>query len=288
MTWEIKKTDDEQPMITDEGKIVYIDPEKNELPLDPPAMYQKITDLGRENKIHREKYSTLKSKVSPLADIEDIDAWKKEADKALETVANFNDKDYLEASKVEELKRDMKNSYEEKLTSKDMKMSELQKNHATELSQKDSQIRNLMVTSRFAASNYFSGGSDSKTTLTSDIAEAYFGGHFKVEVVDGQTQLRAYYDKANTDLVYSKVNPGEPADFDEAITFIIDRYPGKDNILRANASGSGGSGGSGQNASGTDDLSVLQKQYKDALKAGESGLAVALKNKIFQLQQKQT
>lgn len=287
MTLKLKINEETQgPVVTEDGKIIYLNDSGEELPLDPAAMYQKINDLGKQNKADRNNYVTLRNRYSVFEDIEDIEAWKGEADKALETVANFEEKDWLEASKVEALKKDMKDSYDEKLRQKDVKLSETEKAHADVVAGKDNQIRTLMISTRFASSPYFTGEKKT-TTLNPEIAEAYFGKHFKVEQPKepGKSPYLRAYD-FNGDLINSKVNPGEPADFDEAMGIIIDLYPAKDSILISSGGGSGAGGGGGGGITPADELAKLKKQHAEALAAGQTTTAVALKNKIFALQQR--
>ncbi|MDA3788084.1 MAG: hypothetical protein PF503_06280 [Desulfobacula sp.] len=272
------------PIVTPEQKIIYIDdqdPDKKELPLDPAAMYAKIGDLGNQNKKDRDNYRDLRDKFKPVMEIEDFAEWHTKATEALTTVENFNDKDWMKADKVDKLKADMKESYEAKLTGKDTILSTTLKDHATQLGTKDQQIRTLMVSNQFSGSPYFVG-EKKKTNLPPDIGEAYFGKHFKVEEQEGKSVLRAYYEGGEP--IISKLNPGEPAGFHEAMGIIIDLYPGKDSILVATSGGSGGPGGLGDDED-ADDLASLKKQHKEALAAGNTQVAIGLKNKIFNLEQ---
>lgn len=289
MTWKLK-TDPENndaPVVDDQGRVVYIDPDGKELPLDPPAMYQKIADLGKENQTHRTKYDEVVKKFDALKDIEDIVKWKEEADKALEAVANFNDKDWMKAEKVESLKKQITDAYEQKLKDKEKGVATLQADHQAEIEKLNQQIRRLLVSNKFAVSKYFSGGGEkSVTILPSNIAEDHFGKYFQVEEgADGMPVIKAVYN--NGDPVLSKVNPGEPADFEEAIGLIIDQYPGKESILRSTSGGSGGGGGEGNEEEGdSGDLAKLRKQYAEAQAAGNTRLMVTLKNRIFDLEKK--
>jgi len=159
-------------------------------------------------------------------------------------------------------------------------LAEAIKTHTELLSKKDSEIRRLMVTNKFAVSSFFVG-EKKKTTLPPDIGEAYFGKNFKVEEIDGESKLRAYY--SNGEPIISRLNPGEPAEFEEAMGLIIDAYPGKDGILAAPGGGSGGGGGHGQEGE-SDDLANLKQKHKEAMEAGQSQLAISLTNKIFALE----
>ncbi|MGD9156794.1 MAG: hypothetical protein PVG39_00170 [Desulfobacteraceae bacterium] len=289
MTWKLK-TDPENndaPVIDDQGRIVYIDPDGKELPLDPPQMYNKISELGKENQTHRTKHEEVVKKFEAFKDIEDIAKWKEEADKALEAVANFNDKDWMKAEKVDSMKKQITDAYEQKLKDKDKGIGDLKTEHQLAIEKLNQQIRRLLVSNKFAVSKYFSGGGDkSVTILPSNIAEDHFGKYFQVEEGnDGMPTIKALY--ANGDPVLSKVNPGEPADFEEAIGLIIDQYPGKESILRGTSGGSGGGGGGGEDETGdSGDLAKLKKQYAEAQTAGNSRLCVTLKNRIFELERK--
>ena len=279
----VLKTDENGNAVVVEGKIIYVDEDNDgkEYPLDPPQLYSKVADLGKENKKRREKIAEVEAKYLAFADIEDVEEWKKSADEAIATVANFNDKDFLEAGKVEKMKSEMKDAYEKQLGQKDEKIKALNTKHAEDLSAKDSQIRTLMVSNRFSTSPYFNG-EESVTTMPPDVAEAFFGKHFKVENIDGDLTLRAYF---GNDEITSEINPGDPADFEEAIGIIIDKYPNKDHILRAPGGGSGGSGGGGGGSTPTDELKKLKQQLEEAQKGGKFNEAIALKNMIFKLEQ---
>jgi hypothetical protein len=285
MKLEMKVDPESKAPVIQDGKILYIDLDDNnrELPLDPVQLYTKVADLGKENQNHRTKLQETVELYSPFKDIEDLTAWKSEADKALETVANFNDKDWMKADKVEKLKAEMNAAWEDKLKLKDQGIAELKSNHEQEINRLNGQIRELMVSNKFSQSKYF--GPDSITGMLPEVGEAYFGKSFKVEVDDkGRPVTRGYYD--NGDMVTSKLNPGEPADFEEAIGLIIDAHPKKNSFIKASSGGSGAGGGSGDGAGGgADELSQLEAAHQKATKEGRMGDAIALKNKIFKLRQ---
>lgn len=285
MTWKIKLDPETKSPVFDEDRIVYLDPDGKELALNPPAMYQKIADLGKENQKHRLKFDEMKKKFEIFSGIEDISEYKTKADEALQTVANFNDKDWMKAEKVDKLKSEITSAYEEKIKNINIAFGEKEKSLLSEMDKKQNQIRRLLISNKFAISKYFSGGGDkSKTILPSNIAEDHFGKFFKVEEgPDGLPITRAYYNDG--DPVISRVNPGEPADFEEAIGLIIDKYPNKESILRSGFGGSGSSGSSGDNAD-DNDLTTLRRKYADAKKEGNMQLAISLNNRINALMKK--
>ena len=284
--WKLK-VDDKGVALLEEGKPVYISPDEKELALDAPQMYQKIIDLGAENKKRREGLETATSQLKIFEGIEELSEWKIEADKALETVKNYADKDWLRADKVDKLKSDMKDAYDEQLDGAKKSFGLKEDEFKATVGKKNSQIRELMVSNRFATSAYFSG-TEPKTNLPPEIAETYFGNYFKVEEEEktGKLILVAY--DAKGDQIYSRNNPGERAEFDEAMTAIFDAYPGKDKLLKASpGGGSGGSGGSGAGSGqgDSDDIKKLETDYADALKVGNAKLAIGIKNKLFALKQ---
>lgn len=285
MVIELKLNEEtKQPTLTEDGKIQCLDDGK-ELNLDIVSMYQKITDLGLENKTRRETANELKEKFSIFTEIEDLADYKKKADTAIKAQQDWKDEDWMKASKVNELKKQMSDSFEEKIKAKDIAIGEIEVSHVEKLSGKDAQIRNLLVSSKFTGSKFFNG-ENPKTLLTPDIAEAYFGKNFKVEIVGDKTVLRAYYDGDGKNAVLSKQNPGEPAPFEEAIEFIIDKYPNKDNILRTSKGGSGGTGGSGGDHEEKDDVSELNKKWQKAKEEKNVGEMVRLKGLIVIAQSK--
>jgi hypothetical protein len=283
----VLKLDENGNVVVVNGKVIYVDEDADnkEYPLDPPSMYSKIIDLGKENKVHRDKKDELEKKLSLFDGIEDIEVWKKESDVARETVKNFSDKDLIDAKKVDEVKAEMKDAYEKKLVAKDNEIKALAQKHNDVLSEKDKNIRHLMISNKFSASPHFSGDESSITTIPPDLAESYFGGNFKVEVINGKPELRAYYNDIE---ITSQLNPGEPADFEEAISILIDKYPRKNSILRAPGGGSGGGGGGGGgDTTPTDAIGKLKQQLVEAQKANNFTASIALKNQIAALQKKQ-
>ncbi len=279
MDWKIK-VDDDGHVVLQDGKPVYTDPDGKEITLDPPNMYGKIIDLGKESKGHRERADAHELVVKLFDGVEDVPAWHVEATKALQTVKDFNDKDWLKADKVEKLKADMKLAYEDQSATLKKDFTTQLKASADVVGKKDAQIRVLMVSNKFATSTMF-GGQDPKTTLPPEIAETYFGKNFKVEEDDktGVLNLVAYYN--NGDPVYSRTNPGELALFDEALSSIFEAYPGNKALLRGKGAGSGAGGGQGGSDDEDDDVKKLETDYAEAQKRQDAKAMVAIKNKLF-------
>ena len=271
----------------DLARPIYISPEGKEVALDPVGMYGKILEMGKTEKELRGNHKRLEGQLQLFADIEDVAVWKEEADKALTTVANFNDKDWMKAEKVEKLKEDMNVAHSKKLKEVQESFSLKEGDFTSTITKKDGQIRKLMVSNKFATHPLFSGR-DPKTSLPPEIAETYFGKNFKVEENEsGELILRSYYDSAGNDPVYSHESPGELAEFTEAMFSIFEKYPGSKSLMKSSGSGTGGTGGTGAEGEKEDEIAKLEKQYAAAVEARNVQLQIALKNRLHNLRQKQ-
>ena len=201
-----------------EGKPIDVDNSGNEVAIDVPHMFSKITALNKESKDFREAAEAAEAKLSAFNNIDPVAAAK-----ALETVSNLDQKKLIDAGEVEKVKTQVSSVYEEKLAA-------LNKTHGEQIGAKDAHIYKLEVSNKFASSPFINGDT-AKITLPPDVAEAMFGKNFKIE--DGR--LVAYI---GDEKIYSKERAGELADFEEALPIIVDRYPMKDRILKGvNASG---------------------------------------------------
>lgn len=292
------KLDDKGNAILEEGKPVYVDKDGNDIALDATALYVKIAELGTEAKNHRTAKGSLKKELDTIKGIfdgvEDLEEWKKTADKNAEMVQNFNEKDMMDVKKVDEIKKAQKEAFDQEKDGLLRSFSEKEQEHQNLLSTKDGIIYKLTVSSQFARSPWFVG-KDSRTILTPEIAQAYFGKYFKVEEFGKdengipQTRVTGYI---GDDPIYSKkpLKAGELAEFDEAMGVIIEQYPMKDNILRSSGGGSGAGGGSGGGGAGKgtmeSKLAELEEAHKLAKSEGRAKDAIVLKNRIFELRQK--
>ena len=221
----IKVGEKSMPMVLDDDK---------EFELDAIHLFGKIPALQTEAKEHRLKKEEALKKLEPFIDVDPV-----AAKAALEKVKTLNESEMMAMGDVEKLKvqilkvetdrqEEIKREYEKALGEKNDIIIEMQ-----------GDIYKAVVSSQFSKSPWFTG-QDSKTNLTPDIAEAYFGRNFKVDKVDGDLKVIGY---VGEDKVYSKERPGELAHFDEAIGVIINNYPMKENILsKSKGTGATGSG----------------------------------------------
>ena len=250
MPW--KRDDNGNLALDEENNPIRVDAEGKEYPFGDSNLdgtLSKLEKLNRDEAGYRKTAEQLKQKLKPLEDIEDVETWRSEADKAMKTMQNLKDKDLVDANEVENLKKQLSESYEKKIQEKDQALQE-----------KDSLVYNLMVSQNFAKSQALEN-----TVLPPDVAEAYFGKHFKIE--DGQVVGYLGNDK-----IYSKQNPGQLATFDEALTEIIDQYPMKDRILKGPAGGSGSNStpaNSGHGVKAKKDLRTAKDKAKYISKHGQ-------------------
>ena len=95
----------------------------------------------------------------------------------------------------------------------------------------ETQLYDSMIGGSFAGSKYIAD----KIAIPADLLQARFGQAFKVE----EGKIVAY--DASGNKIYSRAKPGELAQFDEALEFLVENYPQKDYILKASGNNGGGS-----------------------------------------------
>lgn len=163
----------------------------------------------------RDARGKLEKQIKKFEGIEDPEA----ALKALETIQNLDQKKLIDAGEVEKVKSEVEKVYKAKLEEKDQALQE-----------KDSILARELIGGRFARSKFIS----EKMAIPPDLVEARFGSSFKIE----QGRVIAYDQHGNQ--LYSKEKPGELAEFDEALSILVEQYPYKDSILKgSNATGPG-------------------------------------------------
>lgn len=215
------KLDDEGHAVLKDGMPVYIHDDGKEAPFDASSAVATIKSRNAEAKTNRERYETAEEKLKAFDGIEDPET----ARKALSIVQNLDHKKLVDAGEVERLKSEINKTWQEKLDAESKKASTLEQ-----------QLHGEIVGGSFARSKFIAD----KLAIPPDMVQAAFGARFKVE----EGKLKAY--DADGNPIYSKVKAGNPADFDEAMEILVDQYPHKESILRANnASGSGAPAGSG-------------------------------------------
>lgn len=206
------KTDENGNVVVQDGKPVYMYDDGQEIAFDAMQNMAKISQLNAEAKQHREAKEKAETLLKAFDGLNADDAKK-----ALETVKNLDDKRLIDAGEVEKVKAEAKKAFDEQLAEKDAQINKIKQEY-----------NNAVIGGAFARSSFIKD----KTLLPSDIVQSSFGSHFTME----NGKIVANLGGGNP--IYSRKNPGELADFDEALETIISQYPHKDSILR----GSGASG----------------------------------------------
>lgn len=219
--------------------------------LDAIHLFGKIPALQEEAKGHRLKAKEATDKLVVFGDLNPEDARK-----ALDTVKNLKSGDLTKAEDVEKLKKDISSAFESQIVEVKKGYDQKLLDAANELVQKDAKIYHLSVSGKFANSKYFTGGDKSLSILSAGMAESFLGSHFKME----EGSVVAYDFHGNK--IMSREKPGELANFDESLDFIIENHPEKDKILRAIPGGSGAHGSDGA----TGKKAITRSQY-DAMDA---------------------
>jgi len=218
-----------------DGKPVYLSDDGKEIAFDAPATASTIARITDESKGYKTRAQEAEGKLKAFEGIED----PKAAKDALAKVANWGDKELVEAGKVEEIKAAAIKAVEDKYAPIVQERDTLQ-----------TALHSEKIGGSFARSKFIAD----KIAVPADIIESRFGANFKLE--DGKVVA---YDQ-NKNPIYSKSNPGNHADFDEALEILVEAYPHKDSILK----GSGGSGSGkqpGQGGQGGGAKTILRSEW---------------------------
>lgn len=225
---------DGKPLYEDEGK---------EIAFDAPGTRATITRLNSEAKGHRERAEAAEKAAKAFEGIDDADA----ARKALETVANLDAKQLVDAGEIEKVKSEISKAFQAQLDEANTKAQNYEQ-----------QLYSEKIGGSFARSKFIA----EKLAVPADMVQATFGKNLKIE--DGQI---VGYD-ANGNKIFSRSRPGELADFDEALETLVEQYPHKDHIWRpTGANGGGAPQGSGPAKPPKGDLGGSREERLAAIKA---------------------
>jgi Mn-dependent DtxR family transcriptional regulator len=247
------KLDDKGIVVVQDGKPVYLTEDGKEVAFDAPATKDTISRLNNEAKTHRERAEAAETKLKLFDGIDDPE----KARKAIETVKNFDDKKLIDAGEVEKVKKEAQDAYAEQIKAQEKKYQPV----ITERDSLKSQLHHEKLSTAFGRSKFIAD----KLAIPVDLAQAKFGTNFQV-MDDGKIRAKG----ADGNLVYSRANPGNPADFDEAFEILVDAYPYRDNILKGSGASGGGAGGTGGGAGGG--KQVTRAQF-DAMTPAEQSKA---------------
>ncbi len=271
MPW---KTDENGMIVVQDEAPVWVyedgDNKGKEAPVEFGKTLASIQKLTAESVSRKEKIKEMSGTISIITDagIEDVEAFIKDGKKAMETVANLDDKQFLDAGEVEKIKAQANEIWERKVDSLKTSYESQIADIDAKLQAKDSSIRSLIVRGAFDRSSFLA----ERTVLPPEIAYSYLGDRFVVQEVNGE--LRGFGLDTDGNKLMSAKNPAEYADPEEAIELLVMSHPQKDRIMKMEATGTGSS------TPGNTNQNDLLSQYKEAQKANNASKMISLKRKL--------
>ena len=240
-----------KPVLLD-GKPVYVHDDGQEAAVDVPALFTSVRSRAEQSQRVENENKELKTQLKAFEGIEDPAA----ALKALATLKNLDDKKLVDAGEVEKVRTEAVKALEEK--------------YAPIVKERDT-LKSELYGERIGGAFSRSKTIAEKFIIPADMVQARFGQHFKVE--EGKTVA---YDAAGN-RIFSRVKPGEAADFEEALEILVSQYPYRDSILKG--TGASGSGASGGNQGGGGGKKSMTRAQFDAL--DPAAKAVAIKEAVL-------
>lgn len=202
---------------------VFVNAKGEESTLDGDVTHATISRLNGEARGHREAKEQAEGKLKVYEGLDDPEA----ARKALETVRNLDQKKLVDAGEIEKVRNEIKSAFQSQLD------AEKKRGDAAETALFNSTIATAFATSTAIKSRF---------AIPADFVQARFGDRFGIE------EGKVYGVDEAGQKIYSQVNPGLVADFDEALMLMVDKHPEKKSFLKGNDSSGGGSGGQGGGA----------------------------------------
>jgi hypothetical protein len=232
---------------------IFIHADGREAPFDADGTLANIGKLRGEAQGHREAKEAAEAALKPFKDAGITDP--AEAAAALELKKNIGSGELSTAAQKQEYQAAAKKAAEEQVAAASKAHAEALAKERADNEILRGQLNTNIIGGGFARSKLITDEKhDRALAIPPDMAEAFFGRNFKVE--DGKA---VGYDMAGNK-IFSITRPGEVADFDEALTQLVDRYPNKESILRGTGnSGSGAGGGGRVNGVDTSKMSAVEK-----------------------------
>ena len=237
------KTDASGNAVLQDGKTVYVADDGKELAIDGGELYGKVKQLMGESRDKRLENEELRTRLAQYAEIED----PKAAREALETIKSIDGK--LKAD-VEKVRVEVSKSYEAKLAEVQGKLT------ATETTLQRELIGGGIARSKFVAE---------KSALPADLLLPIVGHQFAVE--NGRVVAK----RADGSVIYSRTNPANPADLDEALETLVSESPHRDHILRATQKGGSGAQPGAPGAAGAKQT-ITRTQYESMPPADQAAI----------------
>jgi len=255
------KLDENGNAVLVDGKPVYVHDDGKEIPFDAARTVDTISRLNKEAQTHREAKEAAEGQLKTLGEqfkvYEGLDP--EASRKALQRTKDIEDGKLIEAGKLDEVRTAAQREYEARFSSATKTHSESLAALQAENAKLNGHLNDEIVGGSFARSKYIADN----LAIPTDLVQAAFGNKFKVE----EGKLVAV--DAHGNKIFSRNRPGELADFDEAMSTLVEQYPNRDHILKS--SGARGTGAQASAvASGTGNTSITRAQF-DQLSLPEQG-----------------
>lgn len=205
---------------------VFVNAKGEEHPFDPDSTVETISRLNSEAKSHREGKEKAELLVKTF---EGIDPAK--AREALDMVSKLDAKKLVDAGEIERVRAEIGKNWQGKLEEATAAKAALEE-----------RIYQMTIGGAFANSKYIK----EKFAIPPDFVQARFAENFGIE------NDKVFAVDSTGNKIYSKTRPGELADFDEALEFLVAAHPHRDSLLKGTgASGTGAQQSGGGGAGGT-------------------------------------
>jgi hypothetical protein len=236
------KMDENGKIETKDGNPIWIDANGGESVLDGGT-------VGRLNGEARKLRERAEAAEAIAKQFEGLDPAKSR--EALELASKIDQKQLIDAGKVEEVRNQISQQFQKEIDERDKKVTQLQ-----------STLDNTLISNLFKGSEFIRD----RVAVPLDMFESTFKGNFKVE----NGAVVAYGRDGNP--IMSKKKIGEIADPNEALELIVENYPQRDLILKANDGGGTGNNGGGGNRPGN---RTIRRSDFEKLPPAQQGEAAA-------------
>ena len=237
------KLDENGHVVVQEGKPVYVHEDGKEVAFDASGTVSTITRLNAEAKSHRERAESAEKSLKGFDGIADPAA----ARNALDVVSKLDQKKLVDAGEIDTVRNEISKAFQAQLDEANGKAQTYEQ-----------QLYAEKIGGSFARSKYIAD----KLAVPVDMVQATFGQNLKIE----EGKVVAYDTQGQK--IFSRVRPGELADFDEAIETLVSQYPHRDHILKSSdANGGGAQNGGGGNSGAKGNFGGSKADRVAAIKA---------------------
>jgi hypothetical protein len=230
---KIKIDEQTKTAVLKDGLPVYVYDDGTEGPFDAKAtlenLNRRISNLSEEKDRFFGKAKDYEEKFKAYEGIDPAKYGEYE-----KVVKNLNDKALLDEKGIEALKKTMRETFEEEKKAEAKRYETMVNERETQVQSLNGLVYDLVIKNKFATSDFFAGDKP-KTIYQPEDAALIFGRNFEVQIKDNKVDLVAKDEKGA--VIMSKKNHGEPADFDEAITTLVEARAKKYSILRNHSPG---------------------------------------------------